>query len=67
MITELNFQLMTKSNGRGGARKNAGRKSQDKVRVTATIDRVLAEKLAKEYNKSATIEAALRAHYITCR
>lgn len=59
--------MQNKNNGHGGARTGAGRKSKDKVRVTATIDRELAEKLATETNKSAIIEAALRAHYITCR
>lgn len=51
------------NNNRGGARKGAGRKNQDKVRVSASIDKQLAERLAKEQNKSAVIEIALKAYY----
>lgn len=51
----------------GGARKGAGRKNEDKVKISASISKVLADKLAKESNKSAVIETALRNHYTTCR
>lgn len=47
----------------GGARKGAGRKNHDKVRITATITKSLGDKLAREANKSAVVEVALEKYY----
>ncbi len=47
----------------GGARRGAGRKNHDKVRITATVSKSLGDKLANETNKSAVVEVALEKYY----
>jgi hypothetical protein len=55
---------LEKKSLRGGARPGAGRKGPvTKKRMIFTINLVLAELLEKEANRSATVEAALKAHY----
>lgn len=46
----------------GGARSGAGRPGQDKVSISLTISKEVAERLDKEPNRSATTEVALK-HY----
>ena len=55
---------MEKKETRGGARLGAGRKGEGKVLITATISRERADRLKKEDNKSATVDEALRKHYL---
>lgn len=52
-----------KKSTRGGARPGAGRPNEDKIKISATVSKVVADRLAKERNKSATIEWALKDYF----